>query len=70
MNKGKTHWLPNAGTVASYAGRSSKTARNVRVVAEACGGRMVVEAIGRQGVAVRLTVKQENLVPLQPSLFD
>jgi hypothetical protein len=70
MPRAKAHWLPNAGTVAAYRGRSSKTARNVRVIAEASGGRMVVEAIGRQGVPVRLTVKQENLVPMQPGLFD
>lgn len=70
MSRAKAHWLPNAGTVAAYRGRSSKTTRNVRVIAEASGGRMVVEAIGRQGVPVRLTVKQENLVPMQPGLFD
>ena len=70
MPRVKSHWLPNAGTVAAYRGRSSKTARNVRVIAEASGGRMVVEAIGRKGVPVRLTVKQENLVPMQPGLFD
>jgi hypothetical protein len=29
---------------------------------------MVVEAIGKQGVPVRLTVKRENLVPMQPDL--
>jgi hypothetical protein len=68
--KSQSHWLPNAGTVATYHGRSSKSTRNVRVVAEASGGRMVVEAIGRQGVLVRLTVKQENLAPMQPDLFD
>lgn len=63
-------WLPRAGTVAVYAGRSPKSARNVRVVAEASVGRMVVEAIGRQGGVVRFTVKQENLKPLAPGLFD
>lgn len=70
MTRAKAHWLPNAGTVAAYRGRSSKNARNVLVIAEASGGRMVVEAIGRQGLPVRLTVKQENLVPMQPGLFD
>lgn len=45
-------------------------ARNVRVLAEASAGRMVVEAIGRKGCPVRLTVKQENLRPLPPGLFD
>ncbi len=70
MPRVRSTWLPDAGTVATYRGRSSKSTRNVRVLAEASGGRMVVEAIGRQGVPVRLTVKQENLVPMQPGLFD
>ena len=70
MTRTTKHWLPHAGVVATYAGRSKKTARNVRVIAEASAGRMVVEAIGRQGVPVRFTVKRENLSPLQPSLFD
>ena len=73
MARKKAAWLPQIGIVATYVGRSSRMAKggyNVRVVAEACGGRMVVEGIGRRGVAVRFTVKRENLAPLQPSLFD
>ncbi|MDD2664099.1 MAG: hypothetical protein PHD19_10110 [Dechloromonas sp.] len=70
MSRNPVPWLPSAGTVAAYRGRSRGGARNVRVVAEASGGRMVVEAIGRQGVPVRLTVKRENLSPRQPDLFD
>lgn len=70
MTRTTKHWLPQAGLVATYAGRSKKTARNVRVIAEASAGRMVVEAIGRQGVPVRFTVKRENLSPLPPCLFD
>jgi hypothetical protein len=62
--------LPNAGTVATYIGRSRNSARNVRVIAEAVAGRMIVEAIGKRGLPVRFTVKQENLRPLQPGLFD
>ena len=62
--------LPPAGTLATYRGRSRRSLRNVRVLAEASAGRMVVEAIGRQGLPVRLTVKQSNLVPMQPDLFD
>jgi ATP-dependent RNA circularization protein (DNA/RNA ligase family) len=61
------------GSVASYVGRASTLARggyNVRVVAEVCAGRMVVEAIGRRGTLVTFTVKRENLAPLQPGLFD
>ena len=73
MVKKKSVWLPLAGTVATYVGRSSRLAKggyNVRVIAEACAGRMVVEGIGRRGLPVRFTVKRENLAPLQPGLFD
>ncbi|WP_295004681.1 hypothetical protein [uncultured Dechloromonas sp.] len=70
MPRDKFSSFPAAGTFVAYRGRSSKAERNVRVIAEASGGRMVVEAIGRQGVPVRLTVKRENLAPMQPCLFD
>lgn len=70
VSRDKSPLLPSAGSVVVYRGRSSKSERNVRVLAEASGGRMVVEAIGRQGVSVRLTIKQENLLPMQPGLFD
>ena len=70
MSRAKSAWLPPAGTLATYRGRSCRSMRNVRVVAEASAGRMVVEAIGKQGRPVRLTVKQTNLVPMQPDLFD
>jgi hypothetical protein len=70
MSRAKSAWLPPAGTLATYRGRSRRSLRNVRVLAEASAGRMVVEAVGRQGVLVRLTVKQTNLVPMQPDLFD
>ena len=43
---------------------------HVRVVAETCADRMVVEALGRSGASVWFTVKRENLAPLQPGLFD
>jgi hypothetical protein len=62
--------MPPAGTLVTYRGRNRQSMRNVRVVAEASAGRMVVEAIGKQGVLVRLTVKRENLVPMQADLFD
>ena len=39
------------------------------VVAEAVGGRFIVEAIGRKGVVVRLTVKRESLIQPQPDFF-
>jgi hypothetical protein len=70
MAREQSSLLPNAGMVVVYRGRNHKSERNVRVIAEASGGRMVVEAIGRQGVPVRLTIKQENLLPMQPGLFD
>ncbi|MBS1159627.1 MAG: hypothetical protein H6R15_2046 [Proteobacteria bacterium] len=70
MSRAKSAWLPPAGTLATYRGRSRRSLRNVRVLAEASAGRMVVEAVGRQGVLVRLTVKQTNLAPMQPDLFD
>jgi hypothetical protein len=70
MSRSKSAWVPPAGTVATYLGRSRKLSRTVRVLAEASAGRLVVEAIGRQGVPVRITIKQENLKPLQPGLFD
>ena len=69
----KSRWLPVIGSVATYVGRSSGLVRggyNVRVVAETCAGRMLVEALGRLGSPVRFTVKRENLAPLQPGLFD
>jgi hypothetical protein len=70
MTRAKSFWLPCAGSVATYIGRNRSAARNVRIIAEAVAGRMVVEAIGKDGVPVRFTVKQDNLRPLQPGLFD
>jgi hypothetical protein len=70
MPRAKSLWLPRTGTIATYVGRNRGNKRNVRVIAEAVAGRMVVEAIGKQGVPVRFTVKRENLKPTQPSLFD
>lgn len=73
MPKKKISWMPPIGSVATYVGRSVRLARgcyNVRVVAETCANRMVVEALGRSGNPVRFTVKLENLAPLQPGLFD
>ena len=62
--------MPAIGMLATYVGRTRRQMRNVRVLAEASGGRMLVEAIGRRGVPVRFTVKRENLVPPAPDLFD
>ena len=70
MLRAKSTWFPPAGLLVTYRGRTRQSIRNVRVVAEASAGRMVVEAIGKQGVPVRLTVKRDNLVPMEPDLFD
>ncbi len=73
MSRKKSRWLPAIGAVVTYIGRASRLARggyNVRVVAETCADRMLVEAIGRSGSPVRFTVKRENLAPLQPALFE
>ena len=70
MSRPKPVWMPPAGTLATYRGRSRQSMRNVRVVAEASAGRMVVEAVGKKGMLVRLTVKRDNLAPMQPDLFD
>ena len=73
MKRKKIRWSPQMGGLATYVGSASTLARggyNVRGVAEACGGRMVVEAIGRSGTPVRFTVKSENLAPLQPGFLS
>ncbi len=62
-------WTPAPGMMATYTGRTGSSRRNMLVIAEAVGGRFVVEAIGRKGVVVRLTVKRESLVQPQPDLF-
>lgn len=63
------HWTPTPGSMAVYVGRTKASTRNVRVLAEAVGGHMVVEAIGKKGDMVRLTVKRESLAQPQPDLF-
>lgn len=62
-------WIPTPGAIAIYTGRTGSRRRNMLVVAEAVGGRFVVEAIGRKGAIVRLTVKRESLLQPQPDLF-
>lgn len=62
-------WHPCTGGIATYVGQTRASTRNVRVIAEARKGRMVVEAIGRQGRPVRFTVMKGNLVQPQPDLF-
>lgn len=63
------HWQPIPGKIALYQGRTRAQTRIVRILAEAVGGCMVVEAIGKQGHQVRLTVKQASLREPQPDLF-
>lgn len=61
------------GALAKYVGRAGKLLRGghmVKVLAEARGKRMVVEAIGHNGTTVRFTVNRENLGQPQPGLFD
>jgi len=70
VSRSAKKWVPMPGIVATYAGRAGSGARNVRVIAEASAGYMVVEAIGRNDVPVRFSVKRENLMPLQPVLFE
>lgn len=68
----KQKWIPKPGDLAHYWCRSGKLARgglNVRVVAEASGGYMVIEAARGDGSLVRITVKAANLTAPQPSLF-
>jgi GTP cyclohydrolase I len=55
--------------MATYIGRTKAQTRNVIVIAEAVGGCMVVEAVGKKGANVRLTVKQTSLAQPQPNLF-
>jgi hypothetical protein len=63
-------WKPVPGAFAIYAGRSRSSTRLVRILAEATGGWMCVEAVGRKGVNVRLSVKAENLREPERGLFE
>lgn len=63
------NWTPAPGTMATYIGRTKAQTRNVIVLAEAIRGRMIVEAIGRKGKNVRLTVSRDSLREPQPDLF-
>jgi hypothetical protein len=66
-------WTPSLNGFARYSGRNSRMLRAgyvVRVLAEAIGERMLVEAIGREGKPVRFTVKIKNLACMAPGLFD
>jgi hypothetical protein len=68
----KAKWVPQPGALAHYWCNTGKLARgglNVRVVAEASGGYMVVEAARGDGSLVRITVKAASLTAPQPSLF-
>lgn len=54
------------GQYFAYHGKSAKLLKPgvvVRGVAEASGGRVLIEAIGHAGSPVRFTVKQRNLRP-------
>lgn len=62
-------WFPSPGSLATYVGKNKASRRNVRVLAEGIGGRLYVEAVGRNGTNVRFTVKRENLIQPQPDHF-
>ena len=65
----KKKWQPLPGEFAVYVGRTRASTRMVRVIAEASGGYMCVEAVGRKGVRVQLSVKAENLREPERDLF-
>lgn len=69
MEKSCAKWSPAPGQLAAYVGRTKADSRNVIVIAEGRRGYMVVDAIGRKGLTVRLTVKRQNLIEPQPDLF-
>ena len=68
----KPKWIPRPGELAHYWCHTGKLARgglNVRVVAEASSGYMIVEAARGDGSLVRITVKASSLSAPQPALF-
>lgn len=72
-HRGCVAWIAKPGILAIYTGRAGRllrSGRKVNIVAEASGGRMVVEAIGHKGAPVRFPVKTTNLGQPQPELFD
>ena len=69
MEKRCSRWCPTPGQLASYVGQTRAKNRNIIVIAEGRRGYMVVDAIGKKGMNVRLTVKRENLIQPQPDLF-
>jgi hypothetical protein len=73
MSKELDTWTPGLNGFARYSGRNSRMLRGgyvVRVLGEAVGERMLVEAIGREGRPIKFTVKTKNLARMAPSLFD
>lgn len=69
MGKSCANWQPAPGNLASYQGKTRAHTRNVIIIAEGRHGFMVVDAIGRKGINVRLTVKKSSLQQPQPDLF-
>lgn len=65
----RSAWSPVMGAHATYRKRNGQH-RIVRVVAEACGGRMMVETIDGDGKPIRVTVKVESLGPMERELFE
>jgi hypothetical protein len=65
----KRKWKPTPGVFAVYVGRTRASTRMVRILAEASGGYMCVEAVGRKGSKVQLSVKAANLREPERDLF-
>jgi hypothetical protein len=65
----RSGWFPIMGAHATYRKRGGQH-RIVRVVAEASGGRMMVETVNADGKPQRVTVKIESLGPMEPELFE
>lgn len=63
-------WKPTPGVFALYVGPTKAATRRVRVLAEATGGWMFVEAVGQKGMNVRFSVKRTNLREPERDLFE
>jgi hypothetical protein len=64
-----TKWTRDPGKLAAYIGRTGSARRDMLIVAEAIGGRFIVDAIRHCGVVVLLTANADSLREPQPDLF-
>lgn len=67
--KSSAKWKPQPSSMATFMLAKGRT-RTVMVVAESGGGRYMVESPNQDGKIVRYWVKEKNLHPLLPGLFD